>query len=223
MLSARARGAKEPIIDATTTTYALLGLLGVQSWTGYELTKQARRSLHYVWPSSEANLYREQKRLVRMGWAIADEEPAAGGRTRTRYRITPAGRAALAAWLETAPGAPRLEIEGVLRLFFADHGDIDSIHRTMDATAAQARDARLTLLDNLEDYTRGPGPFPDRAYPIALVSEVLIDLLERIERFADETSEAVKGARTLQSRQRQAEGRARIEALIARSRANRKA
>ena len=71
--------------EPTTTTYALLGLLAVKSWTGYELTQQARRSLRYAWPSSEANLYREQQRLVRMGWATVEAE-AVGDRTRCRHR-----------------------------------------------------------------------------------------------------------------------------------------
>lgn len=205
--------------DATTTTYSLLGLLAVRSWTSYELTQQARRSLHYVWPSSEANLYREQKRLVRTGWATSERETV-GRRTRTRYHITESGRAALAAWLETDPQPPRLEIEGVLRLFFADHGDLDALRRTMASTAADAREARLTLLDNLGDYATGPGPFPDRAYQIALVSELLVDLLERVEHFADSTTEQINGARTLHSRARQAEGHARIDALVRAARAD---
>ena len=37
--------------------------------TGYELTQQVRRSLRFVWPSSEGHLYREQKRLLELGWA----------------------------------------------------------------------------------------------------------------------------------------------------------
>jgi DNA-binding PadR family transcriptional regulator len=200
-------------MDATTTTYALLGLLALRSWTSYELTKQARRSLHYLWPSSEANLYREQKRLVQMGWATSEPEVAAG-RTRTRYHITESGRTALAGWLETAPASPRVEIEGALRLFFGDHGEPEALHRTMRATADQTREARLTFLENLEDYITGPGPFPERAYPIALVSELLLDLLERVEVFADETGDAVRNARTLRSRARQAEGRSRIDALV---------
>ena len=55
--------------SASPTTYGLLGLLAVRSWTGYELTRQVRRSLRFVWSSSEGHLYREQKRLVERGWA----------------------------------------------------------------------------------------------------------------------------------------------------------
>ena len=85
-------------------SYALLGLLSLRSWTGYELTQQVRRSLTHVWPASAANLYREQQRLVRLGWAAVDLEPAGPERTRHRYTITPAGRGGRRARRRGRPG-----------------------------------------------------------------------------------------------------------------------
>ena len=83
-------------------TYGRLGTLAVRSWTGYELTQQVRRSLRFVWPVSEGHLCREQKRLIELGWATVEREPA-GRRTRNRFSITEPGRAALADWLATEP------------------------------------------------------------------------------------------------------------------------
>ena len=100
---------------ATPTTYGLLGLLAVRSWTGYELTHQLRRSLRYIWSASEGHLYREQGRLVELEWATVVDEPA-GARTRKRYTITPEGRQALEVWLGSEPEEPHFEIEGILRL-----------------------------------------------------------------------------------------------------------
>ena len=119
-------------------TYGLLGMLAVRSWTGYELTHQVRRSLRYTWSSSEGHLYREQKRLVELGWAVVDVETS-GGRSRKRYSITPDGEAALAAWLATEPQEPSFEIEGFMRLFYADHGTIDDMVLSLEKTAADAR------------------------------------------------------------------------------------
>ena len=76
----------------TATSFALLGLLGVQPWTAYELVAQVKRSLHHFWPRSEAHLYAELKRLVERGHAQA-EVVEGRRRQRTRYTITPAGRA----------------------------------------------------------------------------------------------------------------------------------
>ncbi len=86
-------------------TYGLLGMLAVRSWTGYELTSQVRRSLRFTWSSSEGHLYREQKRLVALGWATVEAE-SAGARPRKRYSITPAGEEALQDWLRTEPQEP---------------------------------------------------------------------------------------------------------------------
>ena len=61
----------------TTPSYAILGLLSIQPWSTYELAQLMRRSLHFVWPRAESNLYAEPKRLVEAGMATA-----AGGRAR---------------------------------------------------------------------------------------------------------------------------------------------
>ena len=48
----------------STTSYALLGLLSLRSWTTYELAKQVQRSIGWFWPRAERKLYDEPKRLV---------------------------------------------------------------------------------------------------------------------------------------------------------------
>lgn len=203
-------------IETSSTGYALLGLLALRSWTGYELTKQAQRSLRYVWPNSEAHLYREQKRLVRAGWAKAEKEQV-GNRTRNRYWITDAGRAALRSWLATEPDPPRIEIEGILRLFFADQGEIDATHASLTATAAQARDALDFMLDMIEDYVATGGPFPERRYPIAAACELITEMLERIEAHTLAISEEISSADTLTSLSQQRAGHEKFEAILRRA------
>src|SRR3954471_5692711 len=82
----------------TTTSYAVLGLLSVRSWTAYELAKQVQRSLNWFWPRAERKLYEEPKRLVEQGLATAMREQT-GQRPRTVYAITDDGRDALRGWL----------------------------------------------------------------------------------------------------------------------------
>ena len=53
----------------TTSSYAVLALLHLRPWTGYELTQQAQRSLRYAWPKSTRLLYSEPKKLVAHGYA----------------------------------------------------------------------------------------------------------------------------------------------------------
>lgn len=196
------------------TTYALLGMLAIRPWTGYELTNQLRRSLHFVWPSSEGHLYREQKRLIELGWAEVTREPA-GKRYRNRYAITVAGREALRTWLGTEPGEPRLEIEGLVRILYADQSGIDDLLRSIETTERMARSMLGTLTAFAGEYLEPGGPLsmlesgggerpdgvaapvfrgrpqvPERLHVVALVLDVttslLAELAEALSRSAEE-------------------------------------
>src|SRR5437588_2759486 len=168
--------------EYSTTTYSLLGLLAVRSWTGYELTQQARRSLRFAWPSSEAHLYREQKRLVALGWATVEEEQV-GNRVRNRYAITPAGRKALRRWLGTDPVGPKVEVEGILRTFFGDYGSVDDLARSLQNTSEQAHQMVDDMLSYVADYLETGGPFPHRLHVIALAADLVTDILDRIDTY----------------------------------------
>ena len=58
----------------TTTSYAILGLLSVRSWSTYELTQQMDRSLGRIWPRAQSKLYEEPKKLAAGGYARARQE-----------------------------------------------------------------------------------------------------------------------------------------------------
>ena len=123
----------------TTTSYAILGLLAVRPWTTYELAKQVRRSLNWFWPRAERKLYDEPKRLVADGLATATEG-FTGRRKRTTYAITAEGRAELARWLGEPSAPPTYEFEAMVRVFFADAGDLDQLRATLRRTDTEAAD-----------------------------------------------------------------------------------
>jgi DNA-binding PadR family transcriptional regulator len=190
--------------DQSPATYGLLGMLAVRSWTGYELTRQVHRSLRFIWPTSEGHLYREQKRLVTLGWAVVEREQT-GRRARNRYTITQAGREALATWLATPPEEPQLQIEGVLRVFYANLASSADLHRSMVTTAEQAGSMLATLRGFAREYLTEGGPmemleqgvggagdrrafagrpmFPERLPSVALALDITTRLLEEVERF----------------------------------------
>lgn len=173
-----------------TTSYAVLGMLAVRPWTGYELTQQLRRSLDYCWPKAASVLYDEQRRLVREGLATATPE-AAGGRNRTRYAITDEGREVLRAWLATPPDDPKLELEVMLRLLYADHGEPDDLLRSIAAfrTWAEARFELGTAM--FADYLDTGGPFPERAHLNALFGLFFADLFAVVDRWTRVVEEEV--------------------------------
>jgi DNA-binding PadR family transcriptional regulator len=196
--------------SASVATYGLLGLLATRSWTGYELTQQYGRSLRFVWPTSEAHLYREQRRLVDLGWAAVEEEPA-GRRQRKRYTITASGRAALQGWLATEPAEPRFQVEGILRTFHGDHGGSAELAAAMRATADEAGRMLDEMLGFVDDYLADAGPlvmleegrepeefrgrpmFPERLHVVAAAIDVTTRLLHELEEFFGETAAEVAG------------------------------
>jgi len=165
----------------TTSSYAVLGLLAVAPFTAHELTAQAQRSLHWVWPRSERALYAEPKRLVALGWATTRERRN-GQRTVPEYRITRAGRQALKAWLATPPAEPAAEIEAMLRLVFADAGGADDLRRALEANRDHLHTAlRAHLVAQARGYLDDGGPFPERLHLIGLFSDFYLRFIEMLD------------------------------------------
>ena len=58
--------------ELTTTSFAILSLLAVRSWTTYELAQQMDRSVGSMWPRAASVVYEEPKRLVKRGLATIE-------------------------------------------------------------------------------------------------------------------------------------------------------
>ena len=158
-----------------TTAYAVLSLLALQPWTGYELTQQAKRSLRFVWPKAESLLYAQPPRLVEAGLARVEVEHA-GGRKRNRYFITRAGRAALRKWLATPPAAPQLEAEPALRFAFASLGTTEDAHRSINVLRQWARAQFAAGQATMESHADGTRPFPERDHINVLLGHLFGNL-----------------------------------------------
>jgi len=158
----------------TSTSYAILGLLGLRPWSAYDLTKQVRRSLHFCWPRAETRLYQEPKNLLEHGLVKATTT-ANGRRSRTEYAITAKGRKALRAWLGEPSAPPRLESEALLRLFFAEHGTKEELLATLAQLEAQALADREQAVAQAAEYLAGTAPFPERLHILGLVGRFTLD------------------------------------------------
>lgn len=169
-----------------STSFAILGLLGLRPWTAYELVAQANRSLHWFWPRSEAHLYAELKRIVARGHAEAEIVDGAR-RQATRYTITPAGRAALEEWLTTPPAPISLELEGLLRLFLADQGNLADVRAAIETTAQQARERSAVGRALIEELLATGGPFPERLHLTERAVSFFAELGHLVSRWCDET------------------------------------
>jgi DNA-binding PadR family transcriptional regulator len=158
---------ERPEAVRTATSYAILGLLSVRSWTTYELAKQVQRSLNWFWPRAERKLYEEPKRLVADGLATARRE-FTGQRPRTVYDISDDGRRALRRWLDEPSAARSTEFEAMLKVFFADAGSLEQLAATIDAIETAAAERVRDLVGMAEAALAGEVGFPERQHISAL-------------------------------------------------------
>jgi PadR family transcriptional regulator AphA len=176
----------------TTTSYGVLAVLALRDHSTYELTKQMRYSLHYLWPRAESNVYAEPKRLVAAGLAEAREEWR-GERRRTVYSITETGREALREWIASPSARQRYESEAVLKVFFGENGSREDMIESLravrqDALAAVAHWQRIA-----DVYEAGEGSYPARFALSALVARLLGEQQAVTARWSAWAEEMVSG------------------------------
>ena len=120
----------------TTTEVAVLGLLHWSPMSGYDLKKAIDSSIGYFWGPAKSQIYAVLPRLVEAGLATSKKIPQSQRPDKTVYRLTPAGRAALKAWIEETPPPPDPDRNPLLlKLFF---GAVSS----PEVLAAQVRERR---------------------------------------------------------------------------------
>jgi PadR family transcriptional regulator, regulatory protein AphA len=182
----------------TTTSYAILGLLAIQPWSTYELAQLMKRSLHFIWPRAESNLYAEPKRLVEGGYATAEEEWN-GDRKRTVYAITAAGQAALRAWLHEPPSPQRLESEAALRVLYGNLGSKADLLSAVARVAADAAEAIEHFRRLGDEYAAGKGRFPERIHVNVLLLTLMVGQARAASRWAEWAAAEVEGWGTTES------------------------
>ncbi len=176
----------------TTTSYGVLSVLAIAEHSTYELTRQMQRSLRYLWPRAESNVYAEPKRLVAAGLAEVREEWN-GGRRRTIYSITHAGREALAAWLASPSSPQRYESEALLKIFFAENGTKEDLLASIRALREEAL-AEIVHFQHYADlYDAGEGRYPERFGLSALVARLLSEQQAATARWAAWAERVVSG------------------------------
>jgi PadR family transcriptional regulator, regulatory protein AphA len=98
--------------------YVILGALSWGPRSGYEIKQLVDKSTRFFWAASYGQIYPELRRLEAAGLVAGAADPQ-GGRRRTRYTLTPAGRERLREWLLDEDAGYELRDEGLLKLFFS--------------------------------------------------------------------------------------------------------
>src|SRR5918997_1999390 len=104
-------------MELSTTAHVILGMLAWRPMSGYDVKALVDRSVRFFWAVSYGQIYPELRRLSEAGLIDAADEPQ-GGRRRTVYTLTEAGRGALEEWLAQAPETFATRDQGLAQQFF---------------------------------------------------------------------------------------------------------
>jgi PadR family transcriptional regulator, regulatory protein AphA len=170
--------------ELNTTSFAMLGMLGIRPWSTYELAKHMDRSLGRLWPRARSNLFKEPKKLVAHGLADAVEEMV-GKRPRTVYSITAKGRRALRTWLGEPGEGPTLEFEQLLKVFFADQGSKADALAAVRCIQGWVAEQDRENTEVVRQYVQGEGPFPERMAILTVMGKFWTDYIDAIAGWAD--------------------------------------
>lgn len=169
--------------ELTTTSYAILGLLSLRSWSSYELAEQMRRALGLFWPRAESGIYREPKKLEELGLARSTTEYV-GLRPRSRYTITAKGRRALATWVPTPGAGPVVEFEQLVKVFFAEQGTKEDLLTTLVGVRSWVEERAAATPGIPQEYLEGRGRYRERLPWLILVGKFLDDIEQAVDRWA---------------------------------------
>jgi DNA-binding PadR family transcriptional regulator len=158
--------------EFSPTARVILGMLRLGSRTGYEIKQKIEISTRFFWGASYGQIYPELKRLERAG-LVESEPDSASGRRRRLYSLTPAGEAAVVAWLTGPSDLYELRDEALLKLFFGDLLTPEQIAANLRLRLDSMREVleMFRRIDEMRVEGWGPVRYPDRTlhYGIALV------------------------------------------------------
>jgi len=113
--------------------YVILGYLGWQPMTGYDLKKIIADSETLPWSGNNNQIYRALVQLYDDAWVSKTIEDQVGAPDRHVYTITGDGIRELKNWVGSEPILPRSKKAFLNQLMWADYLDADEIDHLLEA------------------------------------------------------------------------------------------
>jgi DNA-binding PadR family transcriptional regulator len=142
--------------DLNSTAASLLGFLeSYGPMSGYDIVGMVEGSIGYFWNVTRSQVYRELNRLAE---AELVEMGESGARARRPYTITGAGRRAFLNWLALPPGPDIIRLPFLLRYFFGQHLEPQTLRAFVDLHRPQ-HEQRLHYYQSLIPKLLDEQPF----------------------------------------------------------------
>lgn len=137
-------------MELNATSRVILGMLGRGPMSGYDIKRFVDHSTRFFWAASYGQIYPELRRLSQAE-LIEGSDESQGGRKRTSFRLTAAGRRAHREWLATPAQIQESRDESLLKVFFSDFAGPEA---TIAALAAK-RDHHADIAERLRGVGKG--------------------------------------------------------------------
>jgi PadR family transcriptional regulator, regulatory protein AphA len=165
--------------------YAILGLLGYKSMTGYELKKMFDQSINNFWAAHLSQIYRELGALEKKEFVSSVIEPQSDRPDKRIYSLTDKGKLDFKEWMTNFPEklSKQTRDEFVVRIFFGSEVGKDELikqlkrYLTQKQNEKQAKIAEIGM--NIKQYAN------------ELKSENKVVYWELIEKKAQMTNETL--------------------------------
>jgi DNA-binding PadR family transcriptional regulator len=161
-------------------SYEVMGLVGHGGAGAHDLLRMARLGRILDW-AGESQYYVEPKRLARLGYLAARQEP---GRTRPRtvYTLTDKGLDALREYARTPVSFTPLKSEVLIRVLLADLVGEDVTRESV----ATLREDIADLLQRLDESAAAADALPHRRKYLLLANRFLRRFVDLHVEFVDE-------------------------------------
>ena len=176
---------------SSSSAEVLLGLLAVESMSGYDLGQAIRDSIGHFWNESYGQIYPNLKRLAANGFVARKTEKQKGRPDRQIYSITDKGLKRLQAWLavEPQPEIPRNEL--LLKLFFGAEVSPAVMIGFVEQMASRERAVLAGFLNIERELITSGGKYPDAPFWKMALRFGQLEL-ESHQRWAEETITALR-------------------------------
>lgn len=124
---------------SSSSMEVLLGLLTIESMSGYDLGLTVRGSVGHFWNESYGQIYPNLKKLANEGLVRCKTERQKGKPDRRIYSITDKGRERLHKWLTVPPQPEIPRNELLLKLFFGTQASPDLLIEYVKSMAEKER------------------------------------------------------------------------------------
>jgi len=141
--------------------------------SGYELKKRFASSLGFGWRAYDTQIYRELKSLEQSGLVSGRSEEGKAGPPRRIYTPTPAGQAALRAWLESPLNDTWQKSELTLRVFSIDQMSVEAVDRLLGEIERETSE-RLARIVARRGELRATYGMPEVAEDPTFVGNMLV-------------------------------------------------